>query len=62
MIDAAKIAYSAKDLSKWLEGANPGDTDDVFNQIGIRLTWDVTGIKTASYTALDREIVRVDPS
>ena len=62
MIDASKISYSTKDLSKWLEGANPGDTDDALNQIADRLTWIVTGIKTAAYTASDRELVRVDPS
>ena len=62
MIDAAKIAYSAKDLSTWLEGAGPGDTDDAFDQLAKRVTWIVTAVKTANHTAKDRELVRVDPS
>ena len=62
MIDASKISFSPIDLAKWLEGAGPGDTNDAFDQLATRVTWTVTAIKTAAYTANDRELVRVDPS
>ncbi len=62
MTDASRITYAGNDHSKWDEGANPGDVDDGINQLARRMTWIVTGIKTAAYTASDRELVRVDPS
>lgn len=62
MIDATKISFSPIDLARWLEGAGPGDMNDALDQLADRLTWIVTAIKTANYTAQDRELVRVDPS
>lgn len=60
-MDASQTSFAAGKPSDW-NGSDEGDVDDALDQLAKRLKWIVTGVKTANYTANDREIVRVDPS
>lgn len=60
-IPAAQIFFAPRVPTDWTN-RDSGDVDDALDQVAKRLTWTVTGIKTGSYTANDREIVRVDPT
>ena len=58
--DAKQIPHGVDDPVKWDDPTqNAGGQLD---ELASRLKWTVTAIKTANYTASDRELVRVDPS
>lgn len=61
-IDATNLTYAADDVDKWKNGANPVKVNTALDQITNSVIWVVTEVKTANYTAKDREIVRIDPS
>ena len=60
-VDSSQVTFGAEKPADW-DLSDEGDVDDALDQVARRLTWTITAVKTANYTANDRELVRVDPS